>query len=102
VIAPHGHIPLGAIAAADTPLSTWAAGLLALIVIGIVAIIFGWLFARSLRLGYARRMAASGHSSGDADAWREAAKRIDPDDGLADGPDDTDPPPTGPHATWQT
>ncbi len=90
------------IAGDDPARIRWAGTLLALVIVGILALYVGWLLARGLRLRHQRMLARTGTKTELGDAWSEAALRMGPGEG--DDPDlpPESGPPTGPHAQWQS
>jgi len=85
----------------ETTRLIWAGWWLTLLIAAILAVLVGWLLARSYRIRY-HRMAAGGPTPDRRDAWAESAKRLHPDD-----PTDPDAqagpiPPSKPDPRWQS
>lgn len=81
----------------------WAQGLMILFAVAIVAVFFGWVMARWMRLRFVRMTSGVDVRASLPDAWAEAARRIHTDDDTVDlDPPPDQSPPRDPNSRWQS
>ena len=80
-----------------------AQGLMILFAVAFVAVFFGWVMARWMRLRFVRMTSGVDVGTSLPDAWTEAARRIHTDDETVDlDPPPDQSPPRDPNSRWQS